>query len=159
MTNTTVTSKSVRLPSNRREAALWLFLAGGLLALMGLLTALTIYSYPRAPGITVGKLSDFPTGAEPKLVTANGMRFVVVNLNGELIVYDAHDTHTFHCIIKWIPSEHHFEDPCSGSRFAINGTFISGPAPRDLDRYATTIDAGGNINVLLWKVYLGKPVH
>ena len=32
-----------------------------------------------------------------------------------------------------------FECPCHGSKFELDGAYIEGPAPRDLDRFSTTI--------------------
>lgn len=34
-----------------------------------------------------------------------------------------------------------FEDPCSGSKFAPDGTWLQGPATRDLDRLPVKIEA------------------
>lgn len=146
------------LSPNRREATLWMFIAVSLLALIGLLTMLGIFSYPRPQVVTIGKLSDFPAGAEPKWFYAGGTQLYVVNVNGELIVFDAHDTHSRGCIIKWIPSNNLFEDPCAGSKYEIDGTaLLDSPAPRGLDRYTTIIDAGGNIMVILGPTIRGTP--
>ena len=35
-----------------------------------------------------------------------------------------------------------FSDPCHGATFALDGTHLSGPSPRDLDQYPATIRAG-----------------
>jgi nitrite reductase/ring-hydroxylating ferredoxin subunit len=35
-----------------------------------------------------------------------------------------------------------FSDPCHGATFALDGTHLSGPSPRDLDRYRVEIRAG-----------------
>ena len=35
-----------------------------------------------------------------------------------------------------------FHDPCHGAMFALDGTHLAGPSPRDLDQYAVEIDAG-----------------
>lgn len=43
------------------------------------------------------------------------------------------------CLPKWVPTNFRFECPCHGSKYRINGTWIIGPAPRGLDRFATTI--------------------
>jgi cytochrome b6-f complex iron-sulfur subunit len=32
-----------------------------------------------------------------------------------------------------------FECPCHGSKYEVDGTYIEGPAPRSLDRFAMTI--------------------
>lgn len=48
------------------------------------------------------------------------------------------------CIYPWSESANRFQCPCHGSQFEMNGTYIAGPAPRSLDRFAFEIfDAGG----------------
>jgi Rieske Fe-S protein len=36
------------------------------------------------------------------------------------------------CIVKWNSDEQSFDCPCHGSRFAVDGTVINGPAKSDL---------------------------
>jgi cytochrome b6-f complex iron-sulfur subunit len=49
------------------------------------------------------------------------------------------------CLYKWVPANNRFECPCHGSKFELDGTWIEGPAPRDLDRFEVIVlDAGGN---------------
>ncbi len=43
------------------------------------------------------------------------------------------------CLFKWVDTNHRFECPCHGSKFQNSGTYIEGPAPRSLDRFAVTI--------------------
>ncbi len=40
------------------------------------------------------------------------------------------------CLFKWVDATGRFECPCHGSKFEEDGTFIEGPAPRSLDRFA-----------------------
>ncbi len=50
------------------------------------------------------------------------------------------------CLYKWVDTNFRFECPCHGSKFEIDGTYIEGPAPRDLDRFAmTALDAEGTV--------------
>jgi cytochrome b6-f complex iron-sulfur subunit len=50
------------------------------------------------------------------------------------------------CLYKWVPSNFRFECPCHGSKFQLDGTFIEGPAPRDLDRFVIYLkDASGRV--------------
>ena len=37
------------------------------------------------------------------------------------------------CLLNWRPETQTFDDPCFGSRFAIDGSYQSGPSPRSLD--------------------------
>jgi cytochrome b6-f complex iron-sulfur subunit len=57
------------------------------------------------------------------------------------------------CLFKWVDATGRFECPCHGSKFESDGTFIEGPAPRSLDRFAVRAvtptgavesDAGGS---------------
>lgn len=43
------------------------------------------------------------------------------------------------CLPKWQPANFRFECPCHGSKFELDGDYIEGPAPRDMDRFVTTI--------------------
>jgi len=158
MANSSVTVLPDKLPMNRREAALWVFLAGALMALLGLIVMVAIFANPQPPVVELGLLADFQAGAPPTPVVAGNRQLFVVNLDGELIVFDAHDTHSkIHCLIKWVPSNGRFEDPCGGSKFEIDGTWIEGPAPRGLDRYPVAIDSAGAVTVNLWNLIEGDP--
>jgi len=49
------------------------------------------------------------------------------------------------CLYKWVDTNDRFECPCHGSKFKADGTYIEGPAPRDLDQFAiAALDADGN---------------
>lgn len=43
------------------------------------------------------------------------------------------------CLYKWVDTNNRFECPCHGSKFQKSGLYISGPAPRSLDRFVMTI--------------------
>lgn len=38
------------------------------------------------------------------------------------------------CALSWAPEEEKFLDPCTGSQFTVEGRYIQGPSPRDMDR-------------------------
>jgi hypothetical protein len=42
--------------------------------------------------------------------------------------------------VRWISASQRFEDPCSGSKFAINGGYLEGPAWSHLIRYPVQIE-------------------
>jgi cytochrome b6-f complex iron-sulfur subunit len=49
------------------------------------------------------------------------------------------------CLYKWVDLNNRYECPCHGSKFNLNGTWIEGPAPRNLDRFVIrAVDANGN---------------
>jgi cytochrome b6-f complex iron-sulfur subunit len=50
------------------------------------------------------------------------------------------------CLYGWNDQEFKFICPCHGSQYQHNGDYISGPAPRSLDRFVIRIeDANGNV--------------
>ncbi len=46
------------------------------------------------------------------------------------------------CRYNWDPNAKHFECPCHGSVFALDGKVLGGPAPRPLDTLPTRIEHG-----------------
>jgi len=53
------------------------------------------------------------------------------------------------CYFKWDQGTGHFECPCHGSVFAIDGKVLGGPAPRPLDTLPAKIDNG--ILFVVWE--------
>ncbi len=51
------------------------------------------------------------------------------------------------CRVPWCQSSQWFECPCHGSKYNRWGEWMSGPAPRGMDRFPTEIDSGGNLAV------------
>jgi cytochrome b6-f complex iron-sulfur subunit len=50
------------------------------------------------------------------------------------------------CLYGWNDQEFKFICPCHGSQYQHNGEYISGPAPRGLDKFILTIeDENGNV--------------
>jgi cytochrome b6-f complex iron-sulfur subunit len=50
------------------------------------------------------------------------------------------------CLYFWNEAAGIFACPCHGSQFKLDGAYIAGPAPRDLDRFTFQIlDASGNV--------------
>jgi menaquinol-cytochrome c reductase iron-sulfur subunit len=46
------------------------------------------------------------------------------------------------CRVRWIPDEEGFYCPCHNGVFAKDGTVISGPPPRPLDRFESKVEDG-----------------
>jgi cytochrome b6-f complex iron-sulfur subunit len=49
------------------------------------------------------------------------------------------------CRVPECSSSQGFECPCHGSKYNFHGEYDSGPAPRNLDRFALEVDAQGNL--------------
>ncbi|MBI3961760.1 MAG: Rieske 2Fe-2S domain-containing protein [Deinococcus sp.] len=61
------------------------------------------------------------------------------------------------CKPEWVAVNNRFECPCHGSKFQKDGTYISGPAPRGLDRFEVTLDRDGNVIVDTGRLVRGQP--
>lgn len=133
---------------SRRE-----FLNYAWLASLGILTAqLGVVTYqfalPRlAPGdfggvVPVGPAAALPGVGEQPLAFPRAKFWWIVDEIGARAIYTI-CTH-LGCIYDWKPNENRFICPCHGSTFERTGTFVKGPAPRNLDRFVIrAYDAGG----------------
>jgi cytochrome b6-f complex iron-sulfur subunit len=125
--------------STRREFLNYAWLASlGVMALQ--LTGITIYlSLPRFKAgefggiIVVGPVSDLPDEGSDPVNNPEGKFFFVRTEAGLLALYKV-CTH-LDCLVLWDEQEQRFICPCHGSQFARNGHYVSGPAPRSLDRF------------------------
>jgi glycine/D-amino acid oxidase-like deaminating enzyme/nitrite reductase/ring-hydroxylating ferredoxin subunit len=88
----------------------------------------------RARAARAGRdLSDVGPG-EGRVVRLDGELVAVArDAGGALHAVAAVCTH-LGCIVSWNPAETSWDCPCHGSRFAVDGTVIQGPAVRDLAR-------------------------
>ena len=134
-------SVSVAAPS-RREFLYYIW--GASIALLtGQATAgLIWFAFPRFKegefgGTFAFNPEEMPgVGAEPTSVPA-GRFHVTLTSDGLRALYGV-CTH-LGCLPKWVPTNHRFECPCHGSKFQLSGTWIEGPAPRNLDRFIATV--------------------
>ncbi len=80
---------------------------------------------------TVGKLSQLPTvGSAP--VNFPKVKLWLANTEEGIKAIYKVCTH-LGCLYNWSDQEVKFICPCHGSQFEVDGAFIQGPAPRDLD--------------------------
>jgi len=84
-----------------------------------------------------------------KIYSEKGTAWVVKTAEGKVLAFAPACTH-LGCAYHWDANKADFVCPCHASEFALDGTVLSGPAPRPLDRYETKVE-----NARLW---LG-PVH
>lgn len=77
------------------------------------------------------------------IITQPKSAWVVTQDGQNFVVFDPHCTH-LGCPYTWIEAsgsnEGHFDCPCHGGVFAIDGTVISGPPPRPLDRIESRVE-------------------
>jgi cytochrome b6-f complex iron-sulfur subunit len=133
---------------SRREFLNYAWLATlGIFALEGALVTVA-YAMPRlAPGefggpVDIGPVEDLPEEGEPPEPYNEAKFWWVQTEAGALALYKV-CTH-LGCIYDWKPTDGKFICPCHGSQFTLDGQYITGPAPRGLDRFVIrAYDAGG----------------
>ena len=101
----------------------------------------------------VGNLNSLPVGEPTKLTFAVKTTsayiaetvlhdvWVIKQTSSEVTVFSPICPH-LGCEYNWDPQTGHFECPCHGSVYAINGKVLGGPAPRPLDTLPTKIETG-----------------
>jgi menaquinol-cytochrome c reductase iron-sulfur subunit len=110
--------------------------------------------------IPLGMLEDIPEG-QPTLFsftrtkqvgwerTANSYGvYVVRKTNGELDIFSNVCTH-LSCRVSWKDDVQEYVCPCHDGRFARDGSIISGPQPRPLDRFEYRLEEDGRLSVHL----------
>ncbi len=134
-------SVQVAAPS-RREFLYYIWAASTLLALGETGAALIWFAFPRFKegefgGTFAFNPEELPSvGSAPTSVPA-GRFHVTLTTEGLRALYGV-CTH-LGCLPKWVPTNGRFECPCHGSKFRLSGSWIEGPAPRDLDTFITTV--------------------
>lgn len=127
---------------SRREFLYYIWTASLVLLLGQVGAGIIWFSLPRFREGTFGGVFNFPVdkfpvvpGADP--VTEPGGRFHVVHTenDGLLVLYQV-CTH-LGCLPKW--ESDRFACPCHGSQFALDGNYITGPAPRGLDLFPVVV--------------------
>lgn len=125
----------------------WLASLGILLAEMG--GAVYLFAMPRFREGEFGGLfflgiaADYTLEEEPEYIS-KGKFYMIRDDDGLLALYKV-CTH-LGCLVPWVPSANRFICPCHGSQFQRDGTYISGPAPRALDRFVIRlIGADGRV--------------
>jgi cytochrome b6-f complex iron-sulfur subunit len=104
---------------------------------------------------TVGTVAEKLPAADSPPVNYPDLRFWLVNIGPEeaakgggiegLVALYKVCVH-LGCLYAWVDSTVRFECPCHGSKYQVDGTYIEGPAPRDLDRFRVVItDGQGNL--------------
>jgi menaquinol-cytochrome c reductase iron-sulfur subunit len=74
-----------------------------------------------------------------KVTSEKATAWVVKKSNTEVVAFAPQCTH-LGCAYHWDEQKKNFLCPCHASVFSANGTVLSGPAPRPLDRYDVKIE-------------------
>jgi cytochrome b6-f complex iron-sulfur subunit len=75
------------------------------------------------------------------VVEVRAARAYLTQIDGEIVALSEVCSH-LGCRVPWCASSGRFECPCHGSVFNRAGDYESGPAPRGMDRYPTTVVDG-----------------
>jgi cytochrome b6-f complex iron-sulfur subunit len=104
----------------------------------GLATARALPRAGESGGVFyMGPLDEAPApDTEP--ISQPAGRFWLLNSGGGLLGLHKACTH-LDCLCDWDDQNRQFVCPCHGSRFAQDGTVLSGPATRSLDRFVVVI--------------------
>ncbi len=76
-----------------------------------------------------------------RTVTVRSTVFVRRDGDDRAVVLSGLCTH-MGCPVQWSAGERQFVCPCHDGRFTADGDVLSGPVPRPLDRFPTTIEDG-----------------
>jgi cytochrome b6-f complex iron-sulfur subunit len=87
--------------------------------------------------ITIGPVAELPTAGSSPINRPEGKFWLVRTEEGLTALYKV-CTH-LDCLSTWDEQEEKFICPCHGSQFARDGTYLSGPAPRSLDRFLVQV--------------------
>jgi quinol---cytochrome c reductase iron-sulfur subunit, bacillus type len=115
----------------------------------------------------VAELNSLPVGQPVKLIFASQTVFAYIRetvlRNIWAIKYSPTEVTVFSpicphlgCDYNWNPKTGHFECPCHGSVFALDGKVLAGPAPRHLDTLPTRLE-GGQLFVEWERFRIGIP--
>ena len=100
--------------------------------------------------VAIGDMSRLTPGAPVAMVfrrnRVDGWKVIseessawVVKRAGSVIAFGPQCTH-LGCAYHWEDSKNEFVCPCHNSVFSIDGTVVSGPAPRPLDQYRVKLE-------------------
>lgn len=130
-------------PVSRREFLYYIW--GASIALMlGQVGAVIVwYALPRFKegefgGTFTVPVSDLPAPGDAPVSVPEGRFHISATPEGGLVVLYGVCTH-LGCLPKWEPVNVRFACPCHGSQFQSDGRYITGPAPRGLDRFPLTV--------------------
>ncbi len=79
----------------------------------------------------------------------------IVNLEEEgLVALYNRDPH-LGCRLTWVEGDMRFDNPCHGEAYSESGQWLTGPSPRDLDRFGIEVAADGQVLLHLHRFMLG----
>lgn len=139
-----VSPLSKRPSLNGRELTYYLlFAAFALFGATVTAAALWYLSSPNPGPIELGPITDFPPADHPYLFRQDELSVWIVHTEEGIKVFDKRTPYAYQpgrpCIYAWGEANGRFEDPCSGSKFTLDGRLFDPPAERNLDQYPVII--------------------
>lgn len=127
---------------NRREFSYYLLLATMVVFLVGLGTAATWYATPRIQTEWVHRLAvaDYPPSEIPYSMQREGHYFWLVNRDGAFLALNPVSPDGWGCFHAWNMPNMRFENPCSGSKYGLDGSWVEGDVPLGLGRYLVEVE-------------------
>jgi cytochrome b6-f complex iron-sulfur subunit len=130
-------------PVSRREFLYYIWGASIALLLGEATAAIIWFALPRFRegefgGVIPVALEDLPNAGDAPVSQPAGRFHVSHTPEGGFVVLYGVCTH-LGCLPKWEPVNTRFACPCHGSQYQLDGRYITGPAPRGLDRFPVTI--------------------
>lgn len=134
---------AVEVPGvSRREFLYYIWGASITLLLVQGVAGLVWFALPRFRAGEFGGVFKFDPGELPEPesppMSVPAGRFHVSNTAQGLVILYGVCTH-LGCLPKWDIGTVRFQCPCHGSQFELDGHYITGPAPRGLDRFVLTV--------------------
>ena len=145
---------------NRRDFTKAIMTFAG--SIMGVVIGLPGIAYLLSPGVKVdkseswkslGPLANYSAGTPITFsfttTKINGWEKTVKSSTVYVLRGDGDNVKVFSdictqlsCIASWHKELNHYVCPCHDAHYAIDGSVVSGPAPRPLDKYETKIESG-----------------
>jgi hypothetical protein len=100
------------------------------------------FAYPPKQEYLVGNISQYPPAGHPYSIEVDNKTMYLANTGNNILIFHWRTPGSTHCRYKWFDLEAAFIDPCSGARFSLDGSFLTGPPHRGLDRYSIRLEGG-----------------
>ena len=84
-------------------------------------------------------LSDL-SAEEPSPSWNDSDLFFLILVNGQPVALNRKDPYPNGCLIKWDAQRQRFVEPCLGSEYDRHGTWLSGPALQDMNRFPARVN-------------------
>jgi nitrite reductase/ring-hydroxylating ferredoxin subunit len=96
---------------------------------------------PISPRRTVGSLPSYPVPAADGVKIDRGNQVILVRWNNRVYAFNLACPHQ-NAALRWNAGDEQFQCPKHHSRYQPDGTFISGRATRNMDRFPITLVNG-----------------